>query len=218
MTVFGCAVPSFHYARARCGTLPLAAFFLACAGASFAAAPVVDVSSATRLERVMASIRARDPREAAPLAESFASEPRPEIRAWVLRGAVRLDPRAGAILAKTALSDPDPVVRLSAVQALGETVGAAAVPALGAALVSETAVGVRQAIVFWLGGSSSGDAVAVVAKALASDPDPNVRAEAAQALDLLGRSVRGSARSSARQALKKARQDPDERVRRLAHD
>lgn len=169
----------------------------------------VDVSSGTRLESVMAAVRARDAKAAPALAARFAGETNAAVRAAIVRGVAVLSPAGGAALAKTALSDPQPAVRLAGAESLARAQDAAAVPDLAAALAGETNAGVRHTIAFWLGSFKTPAARAALAQALGSDPDPNVRVQAALSLQRHGT-------SAARAALKAGRSDSDERVRRIA--
>lgn len=194
--------------------LTLSAFYLACAlfaGAGAAAAQGVDVSSATRLDSVMASIRARDPKAVPDLAARFAAEPVASIRAWIVRAAGRLDAKGGLALFESGLQDQSPEVRIAAAEALGKLGGPRAAADLAAALGAETNSGVRASIAFWLGTFKDAASAAALGQALAADPDPNVRVQAAQSLKQHGT-------RAARQALKAAKGDKDERVRGLTHE
>jgi len=171
----------------------------------------VDVSSGTRLESVMASIRARDPKAAPALAAQFGSETQPGIRAWLVRGVAGLDAAGGAVLARKALSDASPLVRMAAAEALAKADGAKAVPDLAAALAGEKNAGVRHNIVSWLGEIKTAASRAALQQALAGDSDPNVRVQAARSLQRHGSSV-------ARSAVKNAKNDPDPRVRAIANE
>lgn len=209
---FGGAV-SFHCARARRGTPILSALFLACAVlASAQAAPDAATDDpAPRVEAVQAAVRAKNAAAAPALAAGFAAEPSPAVRAALVRGVAALDPVRGAALAKAALTDPLPVVRLAAAEALALSSGAAAVPDLVAALAAETNAGVRHTIVFWLGSFKTPAARAALAQALGNDADPNVRVQAARALQRHGT-------PAAKNALKGAQTDSDPRVRAIADE
>ena len=213
MPFLGCA-PSASYTRARYGTLIVSAFCMACAAFAFvprAGAQSVDVSSTTRLESVMASIRARDPKAASGLAVRFDAETQPGIRAWLVRGVAALDSPHGAALARKALQDASPLVRMAAAEALAGVDGAKAVADLSAALAGEKNAGVRNNIVFWLGSIKSPASAAALQAALAGDSDSNVRVQAARALQRHGT-------RSARQAVKNAKNDSDARVRAIANE
>jgi hypothetical protein len=212
MPFYGCA-PSASYTRARYRTLIVSAFCMACAlfAVTRACAQGVDVSSTTRLESVMTSIRARDPKAASGLAAQFDSEIQPGIRAWIVRGAAILSARRGATLARKALQDASPLVRMAASEALANADGVKAVPDLTAALAAEKNAGLRDNIVFWLGSINSPAAVAALQSALAGDSDPNVRVQAARALQR-------QATGPARRAVKNAKKDPDSRVRAIANE
>ena len=171
----------------------------------------VDVSSTTRLESVMASIRARDPKAAHGLAAQYDSEAQPGIRAWLVRGAARLDAPRGALLARKALSDASPVVRMATAEALAGADGAKAVPDLTAALAGEKNAGVRHNIVFWLGQIKTPASRAALQQALAADADPNVRIQAARSLQRHGS-------AAARKSVKDAKNDRDARVRAIADE
>ena len=202
------------FARARYGTLILSAFCMACALFAFApaaAAQGVDVSSTTRLEGVLASIRARDPKAAPGLIVQFAVEPEPGIRAWILRAVAALKAPQGPALFQTGLRDGSPLVRMAAVEVLAGAQGAAAVPDLAAALAGEANAGVRNTIVFWLGTIKTPASTAALRQALSADADPNVRVEAA-------RSLKQQGTGSARQALRAARGDSDARVRGIVDE
>ncbi len=176
-----------------------------------AGAQGVDVSSGTRLEAVMASIRARDPRAGADLAARFDAEPEPGIRAWIVRGAAVIKAPQGPALFKKALGDPSALVRLAAVEAMAQAQGAAAAGDLASALTGETSAGVRNTIVFWLGTMKVPAAEAALSGALTGDADANVRVQAARSLKLTG----GSA---ARRDLKQGKKDADARVRAIADE
>lgn len=213
MSFNGCA-SSDSYTRARYGTLIVSAFRMACALIALsgaAAAQGVDVSSGTRLESVMASIRARDQKAGADFAARFDAEPEPGIRAWIVRGEGVLKAPQGPALFKKALGDSSALVRLAAAEAMAQVQGAAAAGDLAAALASEANAGVRHAIVFWLGTMKVPAAEAALSGALSGDADANVRVEAARALKRHG--TRG-----ARRALKAAKGDRDERVRGVADE
>ena len=204
--------PSYTCARYR--TLIVSAFSMACALFAFApvaAAQGVDVSSTTRLEGVLASIRARDPKAAPGLIAQFAVETEPGIRAWIVRGTAGLDVPTGAVLARKALSDASALVRMAAAEALVKADGPDAVADLAAALAGETNAGVRHNIVSWLGSIKTGAARAALQQALAGDSDPNVRIQAARSLQRLGS-------AAAKKAVKAAKNDPDPRVRAIANE
>jgi HEAT repeat protein len=176
-----------------------------------AGAQGVDVSSTTRLESVMASIRARDPRAVPGLAAAFGAETEGSIRAWIVRGAAALGAPQGPALFQTALQDPSPLVRMAAVEALAKTQGAKAVPDLAAALAAETNAGVRHAIVAGLGSIRTAASAAALRQALTGDNDPNVRIQAA-------RSLRRHGSAAAKQAVRDAKNDRDARVRAIANE
>jgi hypothetical protein len=213
MPFYGCAPSAFGSARARYRTLIVSAFCMACAafaGPRAAAAQDVDVSSATRLESVMASIRARDPKAAPGLAAGFASEPQAGIRAWILRGVAALAAPQGPALFQAGLQDPSPLVRLAAAEALAKTGGAAAVADLSAALAGEKNPGVRHTIVAELGSIKTAASAAALQQALSSDPDAVVRIEAARSLRRHG--------GAAKRSVKNAKNDGDARVRAIANE
>lgn len=192
--------------------LTLSAFCMACAlfvGAGAAAAQDVDVSSTTRLDSVMASIRARDPKAVPDLAARFAAEPVASIRAWIVRGVASLGGSPDPSFFRLALQDSSAMVRMTAAQALAQTQGASAVADLSAALAGEINAGVRHAIVAELGAIKTPASVAALQQALAGDADPNVRIQAA-------RSLKQHGTRAARHALKAAKDDKDERVRGAA--
>ncbi|MDE2510367.1 MAG: HEAT repeat domain-containing protein [Elusimicrobia bacterium] len=185
--------------------------FAAFAFAPAAAAQGVDVSSGTRLESVMASIRARDPKAGPDLAARFDAEPEPGIRAWIVRGAAVVKAPQGPALFKKALGDPSALVRLAAAEAMAQTQGAAAAGDLAAALASEANAGVRHTIAFWLGTMKVPAAEAALSAALSGDADANVRAEAA-------RSLKRTGGRAARRDLKRGKNDADARVRAIADE
>ncbi|MDE2141054.1 MAG: HEAT repeat domain-containing protein [Elusimicrobia bacterium] len=194
--------------------LILSAFYLAyalVAGAEAAAGQGVDVSSTTRLDGVMASIRARDPKAGADLAARFAGEAEPGIRAWIVRGEAVLKAPQGPTLFKRALADASPLVRAAAVEALAQSQGAAVAPDLAVALTSETNAGVRLTIAFWLGTMTTPASSSALGRALAGDADANVRVQAA-------RSLKQHGTREARRALKAAKDDQDERVRGVVNE
>jgi HEAT repeat protein len=170
----------------------------------------VSASSATRLEGVLGSIRARDPQAAPGLADQYDTEKQPAIRSWIVRGVATLDGRRGADLARRALQDPHPQVRLAAAEALVNADGEKAVPDLVAALAGEKNAGVRNGIVIWLGGLKSPAVVAALAKILSGDQNSDVRLQAAVQLKRNGS-------TDAKQAVKNAGKDSDKRVRALAN-
>ena len=170
----------------------------------------VSASSATRLESVMAIMRARDPKAAPRLAARFDGETQPAIRAWLVRGAAALDARRGAVLARKALQDANPMVRLAAAEALAKADGVKAVADLSTALAGEKNPGVRHGIVARLGAIKSPAAVAALQSALSGDPDPSVRLQAARSLQRQGT-------APALQAVKNAAKDADPRVRAIAN-
>lgn len=225
MPITGWSVSVFH-ARARYRTLTLSALCMACALAAAAqTAPAGDSAADRRkagIARVQDAIRRRD-LSAVP---DFKSEDDPAVRAWIARAAARLDAKNGLKALEAALADPAAEVRLAAAEELGQKAADAksadAAPAtldLAAALAGEKSPGVRQTIVFWLGATEHPSALAAVSQAVDSDPDANVRAEAAQGLARLRRTAQTpAARKAARDALKKAPQDPDERVRKIGHE
>ena len=215
MPFYGCVSSGFLYARAQGRTLLVSAFVLACASipmrARAAAFPAVDASSSTRLEAVMASIRARDPQGAPALASRFAGETEPSIRAWILRGTAALDAARGAALARTGLQDPSPLVRMAAVEALAAASGADAVADLSALLDGgEANPGVRHAAVSALGSIKTPASAAALQKALGEDADANVRVQAARSLRRHGAAGKRAARG--------ARNDQDGRVRAIANE
>ncbi|MDE2141255.1 MAG: HEAT repeat domain-containing protein [Elusimicrobia bacterium] len=192
----------------------LSAFYLACAlvaGAGGAAAQGVDVSSTTRLDGVMASIRARDPKAGADLAARFDAEPAAGIRAWIVRGEAALKAPQGPALFKKALADASPLVRAAAAEALAQSQGAVAVPDLAAALAAEANAGVRLTITFWLGTMKTPASSSALGRALVGDADANVRVQAA-------RSLKQHGTREARRALKAAKGDQDERVRGVVNE
>jgi HEAT repeat protein len=145
------------------------------------------------------------------LISAFDAEPDASVRAWIVHGLSALDVVRGLPVFEKALSDPDAQVRGAGVLALGTLGGPRASSDLVAALNSETNPGVRQAIAFWLGTFKDDAAAAALDKALSSDSDPNVRIQSARSLKWVGT-------KAAKRKLKKAEQDPDERVRRIAHE
>jgi HEAT repeat protein len=170
----------------------------------------VAVSSSTRLEAVMVSIRARDPRAGAGLAAQFAAEPQAGIRAWIVRGVAQLKAPEAPALCRTALQDRSALVRLAAVEALADASGPDAVADLAAVLEGETNAGVRHAAVERLGAIATPASEAVLAQALNGDEDANVRVQAARSLQRHGS-------ASARRALRAAAgADADAGVRRAA--
>lgn len=194
--------------------LTLSAFCMACVlfvGVGAAVAQSVDVSSTTRLDSVMTSMRARDPKAVPDLAARFAVEPVASIRAWIVRAVSRLDAKGGLALLESGLQDRNPEVRIAAAEALGKLGGAEAAADLAAALGAETNSGVRAGIAFWLGTFKDAASALALGQALAADPDPNVRVQAAQSLKRYGT-------RAARQALKAAKGDKDERVRGAADE
>lgn len=185
---------------------------MACAlfgGAGAAAAQGADASAAARLDNVLAAVRARDPKAAPDLAARFVVEPVGSIRAWIVRGVSRLDAKGGLPLFESGLQDRDPEVRIAAAEALGKLGGAKAAADLAAALDAEAGAGVRATIAFWLGTFKDAASAAALGRALAADPDPNVRVQAAHSLKRVGTSRAGS-------ELEKGSKDPDERVRRVS--
>lgn len=213
MPFSGCT-PSASPARARYRTLLSAMFCMACAlfaGIGSLAAQGVDVSSGTRLESVMASIRARDPLAGPDLSARFDTEPQAGIRAWIVRGLVVLKAPQGPSLFKAALRDSSPLVRQAAVEALAQTQGVAAVPDLAAALAAESNAGVRNSIVFWLGSFKTTASATALQGALSGDADANVRVQAA-------RSLKRQGTSGAKKHLKGGKSDRDARVRAIANE
>ena len=191
MPAEGCALFCFRV-RARYRMLILSAFCMACA--AFAAGPAaaqsvaassttqVDTSSTTRLESVMAVIRARDPLAGPGLAARFDAESQPAIRAWIVRGVAALGAPRGERFFRRALRDPSALVRLAAVEASAKSAGAQAVPELSAALAAETNAGVRHGIMAALGAIDTPESAAALQSAQTGDRDANVRAQAAQGL------------------------------------
>ena len=214
MPFYGCTPSDSTSARARYRTLIVSAFCMACAvvvGVLSAAAQDVDVSSGTRLESVMALIRARDAKAGPELAARFDAEPQPGIRAWIVRGEGVLKAAEGPALFKKALGDTSAIVRLAAVDALAQTVGPSSVADLNAAMAVETSAGVRHTIASWLGTFKTAASRTALQQALTGDKDPNVRVQAA-------RSLKQHGTGAARQALKAAKNDPDGRVRGIANE
>jgi len=194
--------------------LTLSAFYLACVlfvGVGAAVAQSVDVSSTTRLNSVMAFMRARDPKAVPDLAARFAVEPVASIRAWIVRAVSRLDAKGGLALLESGLQDQNPEVRIAAAEALGKLGGAEAAADLAATLGTEISPGVRASIAFWLGTFKDAVSAAALGQVLASDPDSNVRVQAA-------RSLKQQGTRAARQALKAVKDDRDERVRGIADE
>ena len=207
------SAPFASYTRARYRTLIVSAFCMACASLAVtrAGAQGVDVSSTTRLESVMTSIRARDLGAVPDLTSRFAAEPEADIRAWIVRGVAFLGAPQGPALFRTALRDSSPVVRMAAAQALAQTQGAKAAAELAAALTGESSGGVRHAIVESLGSIKTAASAAALRAALAGDADPNVRIQAARSLQRQGT-------AAAKRAVKAAKNDPDARVRAIANE
>lgn len=197
--------------RARCGMLLFAAFFLACASYARAQAPAGASVVQDRLDAVDAAVRSRDAKAASALIANFSSEPTPAVRAALVRGVARLDGSRGGALARVALLDSQPFVRMAAAEALVQSQGDGAVGDLIAALGSETNDGVRHAIVGWLGGFKTAAARMALQQAISSDPNPNVRLQAA-------RSLKRQGTPAARTALDTAKLDSDVRVRKIANE
>jgi HEAT repeat protein len=97
-----------------------------------------------------------------------------------------------------------PEVRIEAVSGLGQI----GTPQAGAALLDqlgrEKEDGVRQALLFWLGGMKYAPAADAVGSAL-KDPNPNIRAQAAHSLGWIGS-------TRAKTLLKDAAKDSDANV------
>jgi HEAT repeat protein len=213
MPFYGCAPSGLSLARARYRTLIVSAFYMACALLSCvgrAAAQSVAASSGTRLEAVMASIRARDPQAVPALTAQFAGEPQPSIRAWIVRGVAALGAPQGPALFQSALQDSSPLVRMAAVEALAKSSGAGAVPDLTALLAAENNAGVRHAAAAALGSIKTPASAAALQQALGEDADPNVRIQAARSLRRHG--------AAGKRAAKGARNDQDPRVRAVANE
>ncbi|MBI3563936.1 MAG: HEAT repeat domain-containing protein [Elusimicrobia bacterium] len=204
MLFSGCAVP-FQYARARCGTLLLAASFLACAFSyTRAQAPAAADPVAALRERIVA----RDASAKSGVLAAAAAEGVAPRRAALVALLGNLP--AGRLTlsdVRPFLADPDAGVRNEAVTVCGRVGGAAAARALEGVLRSDPVESVRLNAALWLGGLRDAASAAPLGDALAADADPNVRAAAVHALRRLGG-------PGARTQLGRAKAEKDRRVRK----
>lgn len=213
MPFFGCGPTIPSITRARCGTLILSAFFLACAfSITRAQAPAKDQATASEAASVTEAhglVLRRAPGAKARVRALLAGEKDAPAR-------VKLTAALGALPSKDqspadfdeALADADASVRSTAVTSVGKLSGAAAESRLVKAL-EDPNPGVRMNAAFWLGQTSHRGAAAALGKALAGDSNANVRLAAAQALTRLNS-------AAARRELRRGAGDADERVRRWA--
>ena len=128
--------------------------------------------------------RLRASGQAPALAAQFTQEKDPKVRKAIAISLSNLGAPASDGLLQ-ALADPLADVRAEAVTGLGKLGTPAALAALRSRLAQEGNAGVRQGIVFWLGqlkDDASSDAIG----GLLSDPNPNIRAQAAHALGWIG--------------------------------
>jgi HEAT repeat protein len=106
------------------------------------------------------------------------------------------------------LTDEDARVRAQSVAVMGSIGGKKVTDALISVLQNDTDAGVRMAAAFWLGSKKSVTPIAALEKAMLEDGNDNVRVQAAQALKTIG----------ARSSLRKASNDKDKRVKKLANE
>jgi len=144
--------------------------------------------------------------------QQLAQETDPQIRVNILGILAACNLKSDSITAiEPSLSDTDPFVRSQALITLARIGGPAAVADLINTLTNDSNVGVRGTAVFWLGSLKDPSAMTAIGNAVEHDADANVRIEAAQALKTIGT-------SAARSQRRRGKNDPDERVRKLANE
>lgn len=212
MPFYGCGPSIPSITRARCGTLILSAFFLACAfSITRAQAPAENHGRESAEKASVAEARDRVIRREhgakKRVQELLRAESDPAARAKLTAalGALPVKDQSPADF-DAALADADASVRSTAVTSVGKLSGPEAEARLVKAL-EDANPGVRMNAAFWLGQTSHRGAAAALGKVLAGDPNPNVRLAAAQALTRLNS-------AAARRELRRGAADADEQVRR----
>ena len=147
----------------------------------------------------------------ADIRRDLSSESDPNVRAKLISilGNTRMD-QDSLTAVRSSLVDSDPAVRAEAVIALGQSKDKSASSDLQHMLLNDPSEGVRMSAAFWLGALKDPEAVPALAKALANDSDPHVRAQAAHSLKWVGT-------TASKAELRKARNDKDARVRKIAN-
>lgn len=125
--------------------------------------------------------RGGDERLVAALSRALARDPEALMQGAARRGSPPFEGPEDIYAHRAALASEDPADRIEALQAIGEDGGDRAIGPLFEVLVGDQEAAVRRTAVHILAGLDAEDALAALQGAL-SDPDPLVRADAAQAL------------------------------------